>query len=49
MWPAKSVYAARGELKIKKLSKLLKSWNFCAGNGQKLALKANRMKKKHYI
>jgi len=31
------------------IKKLLKSWDFYAGNGQKLALKGNRMKKRHHI
>jgi len=34
---------------LKKYQNLLKSWDFYARNGQKLALKATWMKKKHYI
>jgi len=42
MRPAKSVYAARIDHKIKKgIKNLLKSCDFYAVNGQKLALKAN--------
>jgi len=45
MWPAKSVYAARIEIKFLKSIKIYgKNWDFYARNGQKLDLKATEEK-----